>query len=89
MLNMSAAFYKNKDLESQSVILLNLINVLPQLNEQEALFRALVTLGTILSQSRELSNCIDSSIKQLISNFSTNGSDKVKECSPFVLEFIS
>lgn len=89
MLNMATAFRKTNDLESQSVMLLNLINILPLLNEQESLFRALVTLGTILSQSNELSNCIDSSLKQLIANQSTNGSDKVKECAKCVLSFLT
>ncbi|XKL66639.1 hypothetical protein PGB90_010059 [Kerria lacca] len=89
MLNMASAFYKSRDVESQSVLLLNLINTFPQLTEQESLFRALVTMGTILSQSNELQNCIDSSIKQLILSYCENGSEKVKECSKCVLSLIS
>lgn len=86
---MASAFYKSRDVESQSVLLLNLINTFPQLTEQESLFRALVTMGTILSQSNELQNCIDSSIKQLILSYCENGSEKVKECSKCVLSLIS
>ncbi|KAK7576747.1 hypothetical protein V9T40_013033 [Parthenolecanium corni] len=89
MLNMATAFYKYKDIESQSVMLLNLINILPQLTEQESLFRALVTMGTVLSQSKELSNCIDEAIKQLIANCSSTGSGKVKECAQIVLQLLS
>lgn len=86
---MATAFYKYKDIESQSVMLLNLINILPQLTEQESLFRALVTMGTVLSQSKELSNCIDEAIKQLIANCSSTGSGKVKECAQIVLQLLS
>lgn len=86
---MATAFYKYKDIESQSVMLLNLINILPQLTEQESLFRALVTMGTVLSQSKELSNCIDEAIKQLVVKCSSTGSGKVKECAQIVLQLLS
>lgn len=85
-LNMSVAFYKNGDMESQSIVLLNLLSVLPQLTEQEAVFRGLVTLGTILTQSRDLSNCID---KQLVERFLKFETEKVKQCCRYVLALIS
>lgn len=87
-LNMATLFYKTNDVESQSVMLLNLINIFPQLTESEAFFRALVTLGTILTQSNELCNCIDSTLKQFLINSSANGPEKVKNCSKCVLALI-
>lgn len=87
-LNMAAFFYKTNDIESQSVMLLKLINIFPQLTEPEAVFRALVTLGTILSQSNELNNCVDSALKQLVISFSESGPDKVKNCSKSVLNLL-
>lgn len=85
-LNMCVVFHKNNDVESQSIILLNLLSILPEITDPEALFRALVTLGTILTQSRDLGSCVE---KSLIEKYFLNNSDKVRQCSKCVLALLS
>lgn len=95
LLNLAIIFTQQGSKDDLANTLQVLSGILPKLSDPEAIFRALVAVGTILSSAPLLKVMVMPDIKNAIEQISQNsnsdnrpGIDKVRACSQDVLKVL-